>query len=250
MKPVNLRVLLFNVHAGQAIYAGALSWLLRFTPGVHLILIQEAQSPKARKALLKKFPASKWHRIGPRISEPGLVGTYVFARKRRFDLLNRTRQKISEGLSGMHPRRDLVGAVLRDKKTGRTISATSVHLWHIRGYDLHGKSSVAAEHRYQGRTVANHHAAGNYDLELAGGDWNEDLDGMVTPVSVRTVLLNVAGMVPTYLLAGEGTRTANLDDLFVRPRQFLTVASRRRIKVPFRLADHPAILVNLKITRA
>lgn len=250
-----LRLLSFNVHVGTAI--PALAWLLAHLPVVHIVAVQEASRPRARRALFVLFPSRYWHRFGPDVDDAPLVGTYVFARRRRFRRLAETSQRISQSQpkvdgKDMFPRRDLVGGILEDKRTGRTVDVTSAHTWHMVGRRLGDSGVIARGHTEQVRAYASHHRSSARtrpgSLQVSGGDWNEDVDGS-TPrgeerLRVRRIMRD-AGLRPAGDLTARGDRAAHLDEWFVRPEKWLRVQSRRVIRVPFRAADHPAVAITV-----
>ncbi len=207
-----IRVLSFNTHVGLAI--PAITWLLARTGRVHIVLVQEASRPPARKALRRTLPSSTWRTRGPGESDP-LVGTFVLGRRKRFQILSGVNERISDAQplvdgKAMYPQRNLIAALFHDKLTGWEIDASSVHTWHMKGRELDGDGPVARGHRLQVDVYAKHHALSSRE------------------VGTRA--------------AAEGfNRSRPATDEEVR------VTRRRQIRVPFRTADHPAILVTLRV---
>lgn len=251
-----IRILTVNVHVGLVIFAGALAWVLARTPGVHVVLVQEASRARPRHALLRTFKGKNWHRVGPGVNEAGLVGTYIFLKKSRFKLLDETYDHVSDFVSNMHPTRKLVAAKALDKRTGRILDISCVHTWHIVGRTLGAKGSISEGHIAQVCAHAEYHRA-SYEanpgsVQAAGGDWNERLNrpaqGRVD-LSAIYLMRKVAKMVPAYRRTLKGSKKVSLDDVFVRPAPYVTVLRRRHIKIPFKVADHPAILVILGVRK-
>lgn len=248
-----LRVLSFNVHVGLAI--PAIGWLLARLPMVHVVAIQEAQRPWAKRALLKSFPEKRWHCVGPDVGAANKVGTFVFARRKRFALQQAFNRKLMDGLDdGMFPQRNLVAAELVDRITGRVVDVSSVHTWHMKGRELGGPGDQARGHDAQVKAYADHHTASAAQhpgsVQIAVGDWNEDIDGRQPgdpELHVRRQLRSRAGMQPASTLALAGDKGAHFDDAFVRVESYVKVLSRQSIKVPFKAADHPATLVTLGV---
>lgn len=252
-----IRVLTINVHVGLVIFAGALAWVLARTPGVHIVLVQEASRPRPRRALLKTFKGKKWHRVGPGVSEGGLVGTYVFLKKARFQLLDEVNRPISDYVSNMHPARELTAAVALDKRTGRRVVVSSVHTWHIVGRVLGAKGPISEGHIAQVRATAEFHRdqleAYPQSVQIAGGDFNERLSKPAQgkrELSALYLMRKIAQMVPAFKRTQTGSRQVGVDDVFVHLKPWVQVKRRKYIKIPFKVADHPAILVVLAIEKA
>lgn len=255
-RDANLNILTLNVHVGLVAYVGGVRWLLARHPRTALVLIQEAQAKRARTAVRASLPWPVWARIGPTGDQPG--GTYIYARRTRFKVLGRTNRLVSRHHTGMHPARPLVAAELYDRVTGRVVDASSVHTWHIVGRTLTKPDNpVIAGHIAQVTAHAEHHRdqhRRNPDaVQVAGGDYNEQLAGAEQrdqPNSASRIMRAVAGMTPAYLLTKAGARDARLDDVYVRPAGFVEVLARKVIRLPFRVADHPAVWVRLRIKAA
>ena len=252
-RDANLNVLTINVHVGLVAYVGGVRWLLARHPRTALVLVQEAERKRARAAVRASLPWPVWAKIGPTGDQRG--GTYVYARRTRFKVLGRTNRLVSRGRTGMHPTRRLVAAELLDKVTGRVVDASSVHTWHIVGRSLERPDNpIVKGHVAQVRAHAEHHAAQHRrdpdSVQLAGGDYNEQLAGPAQrdqPNSASRIMRDTARMAPAHLLTKAGDRNVRLDDVYLRRRPFLEVLARKVIRLPFKVADHPAVWVRLRI---
>ena len=153
--------------------------------------------------------------MGPPGDADPLVGTYVLRRRARFPRTGETNDRISDAqplVDGLarYPQRNLVAGLFIDRRTGWEIDASSVHTWHMVGRELDGDGVIARGHRQQIDAYAKHHATSS------------------RAVGTRA--------------AAEGfNRSVNAVGNVVR------VLTRRVIRVPFRTADHPAVLVTLEV---
>lgn len=240
-----LRVLTFNTHVGLALFVGAIAWLLARIPGVHLVALQEVQSPRARKAARRIFNEKKWHAAMP---VGDRVGVVCFAKKKRFRLDHKTEHNISADAGRMFPQRDLIGLTLFDKQTKRRVDFTSIHTWHIVGKRLDQAHPMVYGHIKQVRTHAIHHQiSGQEDrnaLQICAGDVNEPLRQPPRGpyiLSAKGMFSKYAGMVPTYSVTKNGSSWADVDDIFFKEAPFIRCINRRVFKLPFKVVDHKAV---------
>lgn len=238
-----LDVLTFNVHVGQAIYHGGLRWLRRRYPGADLIALNEVQSRRAKAAARLVLRPIRWR--ATRTSS----GTIVYSRRRRFKRLDTTDRPLTGYLGRMHPARRLVSTRLLDRRTGRVVDLTAVHTWHIHGHELGDGTRVTEGHLAQVRAIAEHHADQPHDtIQAAAGDWNENLRTMLGVPSARRIMLDVADMLPAARIRDvEGDTDLGLDEVFIRPAEFLKVIRREVTRVPRRGVDHPAVWVRILV---
>lgn len=246
-RPRRVRVLTFNVHVGRAVVA--LVWLLARLPGVHIVCIQEAQRAGARRAVRRALPGRRWIEVS---SDTAMVGTMIFARTPRFQLVKPSIAPLTRGVSGVHPVRELVAAALYDRVTRRIVDVTSVHTWAMAGGLARAKRKIRRGHVAQVRAFAAHHAAQpDEHVQISAGDFNENLSAdppkKYDAVSARA-LMRRAGLEPAARLTRRGDRHLHYDDVFVAPAPHVHVRRRRVIRPPHRQADHPAVLAVLDIT--
>lgn len=245
-----IRTVSVNVHVGLGIFAGVFPWLFARIPFIHVVFVQEASRPPARRALLRAFPSKKWYRVGPgdETSDP-LVGTYLFLRRRRFTLIGRFNEPISKARPPVKgkmpfPQRNLVSVIAVDKKTSRPLIATSVHNWHIVGRSLGDGTAVSRGHARQTRAVAEFHEEHWIDgaVSAASGDWNESIGrDFPHPESAVRQMESRAHMHPA------GGTKAHLDEMFVRRAPYLKIPVWRYISVPLKAMDHPVLYVVLEV---
>lgn len=253
-------VLIVNAHAGSVVVRGGLKALLADLPEPDLVLACEVPTPKSRRALRRLFPRRRWYRVGPTPGEtPGArVGTYVLASRRAFRLRRAIRRRLTGYASGMHPARELTATLLEDRASGRLVDASSVHLWHVVGRTL-GEGRIGEGHVRQLRAYARYHrgsaSARAGSVQLAGGDWNQRLDGPFPdgPADLRVArVMASAGMIPAWRADGLNPveRAVALDDLFLTDAPYVRVLRRRLIDVPGEADDHRAVWVRLAIDPA
>lgn len=246
-RPRAVRVATFNVHVGRAVVA--LAWLVARFPGIHIVCVQEAQRADARRDVRRVLSARRWLEVS---SDTAMVGTMIFARTPRFQLVKPSIAPLSRGVSGVHPVRELVAAALFDTLTRRVFDVASVHTWAMAGGLAKARRKIRNGHVRQVRAIAAHHAAQPDDhVQIAAGDFNENLSAdppkKYADVSART-LMGRAGLVPTSRLARRGDTELHYDEVFTKPAPHVHVRSRRVIRPPHRQADHPAVLVTFDIT--
>lgn len=237
---IPLRVLTFNTHVGLAVTAGALNWLLKQIAFPHLVFLQEVK-PRAVKRLGRIYPTRNWGHVKR--------GTqYTVYKKSRFTLLWVDNEVIT---FGEKHRRDRLVLGLYDKRANRLVVACNAHTAPM------GKGLVGANarqrriHMEQTQAYADRMAqVPEGAVAIAGGDWNEDLDLEYTDLKWhrRSALgrLGRAGMVPVYKLLNGWVR---FDDIFLRPERYIRPKKRRVVHVPFKVVDHKAIFVAMKVRR-
>lgn len=240
----SLTVAAFNTHVGDALRNGGVRWLKREV-NADLYLLSEVQSPGARARLRFVFPPTRWKYVGvkPPSTSRGAAGTIIVTRRSRLRFLSGSNTLVSRYVDRMHPtRRTTVGWYI-DRLTGAHVTAMSMHMWTLAGSG--GDPKIRAGHVAQINRYAAHarNARAQGDLVIAGGDVNERVNGDGTqPVEEA---MRHAGM---GLTRPWTDRVDSLDDIWrstVAGARAVKSANYRRLRVPGKGIDHPAIVVDV-----
>lgn len=255
-KTRKLRVLTVNTHMGGVLFVGGVNWIIKRIPGLHLVALQEVQTPKARQKARKIFPAKKWYEAVSSRDHDN-VGTVCYAKKKRFRLRAVTQHAISPHESNMRPRRDLIALSLVDRQTNRRVDFSSIHTWHIVGLTLGDSGRIVQGHIKQVRTHAIFHGlAGQEDsqsVQLCAGDINERLGQPSRgpySLSAEYILRKSGGLVPAYARTEKGSRWVDVDDIFFKKAPFIKLKRRRVFNIPFKVADHRAVYCVFEVEEA
>lgn len=247
---VDLKVLIANTHVGLAISPGFAAQVHLLQPDVMLLSEVVLNSPEEMHHLFDKrylvCPGPDF-REGRESSQ-----TPVLLLRDRFKLLSEANPQVSPWRGGgehgrLWPTRFGTAARALDRETGRIVNARSVHTWAV---FPHAPDDVWAGHEHQVDHVADWAKRKKLDhVVIAGGDWNENLDGGPT---YATRAMTGAGM----RRAGAGMQPQSagtslhgpsfLDDVFLKGDGVRVVGhSIKRNAGPG--ADHKMVLVTLSV---
>lgn len=258
LKTSPLGILTFNCHMGYTLDVGAIPWLLKdIKPRVHFLLLQEVPDLASVKRMIKMYDLD--FEIAPERGFPRRGLPYILYRPKRFTLKNFDAPNISFG--SKHARNRTMG-LFEDSRTGRDISLSNIHVDPLgKGFNnaVQGHKRPIL-HELQTQAYAKFLARPHEGRVLiAAGDCNEGLDEPDQrgegAYGHRTITQRFAkaGLEPSRELLprrSRGNRTAHLDEVFLRPDDYVKVAGRRRIEVPFKESDHDAVFANLRVTHA
>lgn len=242
-RDAEIRVLTYNGHVGIPIRNGALQWLLRETDPDVILLQESIDTAAMRRAL----PLRDWHYHVE--EQPGRQGTYVVARKDRFDLVRSSNRNVTFGEK--HNRRRAV-AVLRDRRTGREVVASSIHVAPLGAGFVDANPAARKRHERQVQTWADYFAKVSPEaVAIVGGDVNENIGesrSFPEPLRSRSAVgrLGKVGLRPASYVTRQDAR---LDDVFVRQGEHVKVTERRTLRPPVEGGDHPAVVVTVEVAK-
>lgn len=241
-----------NLHGGHAVNSGTdfKAQVEKMEP--HVVLLEEV-TPKAFTRLVSWFQDT--YNITPAVGHPykGKFphATVVMSKKSRFALLSETNDLVSPFVGGgakgmLWPNRNLPVQRVHDKVTGRVTVLMTVHTWAAANVN-HPK--ILAGHRHQVDTVAaNFKNRTKGRVVLAGGDWNENLDG---PLQYANKVMKAAGAVRAAQVVGVKGSTSlkgksHLDDVFVRNDTYVKVIHYRTVTIAGG-SDHLGTVTRLRV---
>lgn len=240
----HLRVLTFNTHVGQA-HRGLATLVRKHQPDI--VCVQEAQSRRSKVMVRRVLRSRRWIKMGPGLGNP--AGTLVYVRRSaRFQVRSRFNRLVTPGpRTGMQPARYLSGGLIWDTVSKRLIDVTSAHTWAMGKGLLHANPHVRTKHIEQVRAQAAHHTDADHNvLHLAAGDWNEELTlHSANPPSARHIM-RAADMIPAAVKA-PGRQPLHIDEVFISNRPWVTVQRRAIVESGDPRADHPGVVVDLRI---